>query len=142
MPPSSIYLLTSAPIFLCQFHCHVGPLPHLVVTLNVLATNLHWICHTIILATNLCRICNTILFTTDPGKVCDTIIACANLGQICHRAISSTDLGELYCKSHNLPNSSIPVLPSYDLMGLPASCTSRPMTSGWKRRPKSLGYQC
>ncbi|CCF48430.1 hypothetical protein NDA11_001785 [Ustilago hordei] len=38
------------------------------------------------------------------------------------------DLSELFHKSYDLPNFSIPVLPSYELMDLPASCTSRPMT--------------
>ncbi|SYW74112.1 uncharacterized protein UHO2_00977 [Ustilago hordei] len=55
-------------------------------------------------------------------------MAHADLAGICPRAIPSTDLSELYCKFHDLPNSLIPALPSYDLPDLPAFCASRPMT--------------
>ena len=82
----------------------------------------------ILLAIDLRRICLMILCTADSGEIHDTIMACANLAGICPRAIPPADLGELYCKSRDLPDSSIPVLPSYDLPDLPAFCTSRPMT--------------
>ncbi|SOV05158.1 uncharacterized protein UDID_17850 [Ustilago sp. UG-2017a] len=77
-------------------------------------------------ATNLRRICYTI--STDPGRVRGTVLARADLGEICHRAVSTTDLSELRCKSHDLPDSLIPALPSYGLTGLPASCAFSPMT--------------
>ena len=81
-----------------------------------------------ILAIELCRTCRMIQCTADSGVICDTLIACTNLGEICLRAASPTDLGGLYCKSYDLPDSSIPALPSYDLTDLPASCASCPMT--------------
>ncbi|CCF49966.1 hypothetical protein NDA11_007553 [Ustilago hordei] len=90
--------------------------------------------HAIILAIDLCRICHMILCTADSGRIHDTIMAHANLAGICSRTVSPTDLSELYCKSHNLPDSLIPVLPSYDLTDLPASCASRPMTGCSKSR--------
>ncbi|SYW81846.1 uncharacterized protein UHO2_00351 [Ustilago hordei] len=82
----------------------------------------------IILAIDLCGICLMILCTADSGGICDTIMACADLARICPRTVLPTDLSELYCKSHDLPNSSIPALPSYDLTDLPVFCASRPMT--------------
>ncbi|SOV04980.1 uncharacterized protein UDID_17816 [Ustilago sp. UG-2017a] len=44
------------------------------------------------------------------------------------KADSTADLSELCCKSCNLPDPLIPVLPSYESTGLPASCAFRPMT--------------
>ena len=79
-------------------------------------------------ATILRRICYAISSTTDPGRICGTVLACADLGKICHRAISTTDLSEFCCKSHDLPDSLIPVLPSYELTDLPTSCAFNPMT--------------
>ena len=82
----------------------------------------------IILATDLHGICYMISSTTDLGGIHDTILVHADLDGICHRTASTTDLNELCCKSHDLPNSVIPVLPSYELTDLLTSCTSRPMT--------------
>ncbi|SPC64815.1 uncharacterized protein UHOD_12118 [Ustilago sp. UG-2017b] len=59
----------------------------------------------------------------------DINFARADLDEICNRAVSTTDLSELCCKSYDLPNSLIPALPSYELMDLPASCASSPMTN-------------
>ena len=78
---------------------------------------------------DLCRKCCTIQFIADSGVICDTLIPHTDLDEICLRAASPTDFGGLYCKSYDLPNSSIPVLPSYDLKDLPDSCASRPMTT-------------
>ncbi|SOV02006.1 uncharacterized protein UDID_18932 [Ustilago sp. UG-2017a] len=74
-------------------------------------------CHTIILATDLRRVCHVIMLTAEPGGIRDINSTHANL-----------DLGELCCNSYHLPDSLIPVLPSYDSTGLPASCAFRPMT--------------
>ncbi|SPC60839.1 uncharacterized protein UHOD_11169 [Ustilago sp. UG-2017b] len=67
--------------------------------------------------------------TTDPGGIRDSTFTCTDLTEICHRADSTEDLGELCCKSYNLPDPLIPALPSYESMGLPASCAFRPMTT-------------
>ena len=69
-----------------------------------------------------------IVLTADSGGICDINIACADLDEICHSTVPTTDLNEFCCKSHNLPDPSIPALPSYELTGLPASCAFRPMT--------------
>ena len=71
-----------------------------------------------------------IMLTADSGRICDINVTCADLDEICHRTIPTTDLNEFCCKSHNLPDPSIPALPSYELTGLSASCASRPMTQG------------
>ncbi|CCF52688.1 hypothetical protein NDA11_000222 [Ustilago hordei] len=70
------------------------------------------------------------MLTADPGRIHDITFTHADVDEICHRAVSTTDLSELYCKPYNLPDSLIPALPSYESMGLPASCTFRPMTPG------------
>ncbi|SPC63743.1 uncharacterized protein UHOD_11316 [Ustilago sp. UG-2017b] len=63
-----------------------------------------------------------------PEWIRDINFARADLDEICNRAVSTTDLSELCCKSYDLPDSLIPALPSYELMDLPASCASSPMT--------------
>ncbi|SOV05723.1 uncharacterized protein UDID_18503 [Ustilago sp. UG-2017a] len=74
---------------------------------------------------------------TDPSGICDTIFACTDLGEICNRAVSTTDHREFCCKSYDLPDSLIPVLPSYELMGLLTSCASRPMTCTMKSQQQA-----
>ena len=76
--------------------------------------------------------------TTDLGRIRNINFAHANLGEICNRAVSTTDLSELCCKSYNLPSSLIPALPSYELMDLPASCASGPMTMDYKEATGDL----
>ena len=53
--------------------------------------------------------------TADSGGIRDIDNAHADFAVICHRADSTTDLGELCHSSSNLPDSTIPVLPSYEL---------------------------
>ncbi|SPC65774.1 uncharacterized protein UHOD_11121 [Ustilago sp. UG-2017b] len=67
--------------------------------------------------------------TTDPDRIRDTTFTRTDLTEICHRADSTTDLGELCRNSYNLPDSLISAFPSYEPMGLPASCAFRPMTT-------------
>ncbi|SOV04535.1 uncharacterized protein UDID_17118 [Ustilago sp. UG-2017a] len=69
------------------------------------------------------------MLTADPGGIHDINSTCADLGEICHRADSTTDLSELGCRSHDLPDSLIPALPSYELTDLLTSCASSPMTN-------------
>ncbi|SOV06258.1 uncharacterized protein UDID_19493 [Ustilago sp. UG-2017a] len=65
---------------------------------------------------------------TDSGGIRDINIVHADLDEICHRTVSTTNFTDYFCKSHDLFDFSIPVLPSYELTVLPASCTLRPMT--------------
>ena len=55
------------------------------------------------------------MLTTDPGGIRDIDIVHADLDEICHRTVSTTDLTEFFCNSLDLPDSSIPALPSYEL---------------------------
>ncbi|SOV08073.1 uncharacterized protein UDID_17276 [Ustilago sp. UG-2017a] len=66
--------------------------------------------------------------TTVPGGICDPPFTCTDLTEICHRANPTAGLSELCRKPNNLPDPLIPVLPSYESTGLPASCAFRPMT--------------
>ncbi|SPC63778.1 uncharacterized protein UHOD_11332 [Ustilago sp. UG-2017b] len=100
----------------------------LVPSLAALGLPRMCICCMNILVTDLCGFCHIVSSTTDLGKIRDINFARANLGEICNRAVSTTDLSELCCKSYDLPDSLIPALPSYELMDLPTSCTSSPMT--------------
>ena len=80
-----------------------------------LSPSLHANHHMDVLVTVLCRICHMIVLTTDFSGNCDNDFICAGFNEICHRTVSITDLAEFFWKSHNLPNSSILVLPSYEL---------------------------
>ncbi|KAJ1023657.1 hypothetical protein NDA18_004643 [Ustilago nuda] len=68
-----------------------------------------------ILATDLHRICHTISLAADSGGIRDIDDARADSAVICHRADSTADLGELCRSSYDLPDSTIPALPSYEL---------------------------
>ena len=70
--------------------------------MNILVTDLHGICHTIVLA-------------ADSGGICDIDDACADFAVVCHRAGSIANLGELCRSSYDLPDSMFPALPSYEL---------------------------
>ena len=71
-----------------------------------------------ILTTDLCGICHTILLAADSGGICDIDDAHADFAAICHRADSTANLGELCCSSYDLPDPTIPALPSYELQSL------------------------
>ena len=81
-----------------------------------------------VVVTDLNEICHTIIITADSGKICDIEFVRADPNEICHRTGSTTDSAEFFCKSTDPPDPSIPVLPSYELSGLPASCAVKPMT--------------
>ena len=68
-----------------------------------------------ILTTDLCGICHTISLAADSGGIRDIDDAHADFAAICHRADSTSNLSELCCSSYDLPNSTIPALPSYEL---------------------------
>ena len=70
--------------------------------MDILTTDLHGICHMISLA-------------ADSGGIHDIDNARADFAVICHRADSTADLSELCCSSYNLPDPTIPALPSYEL---------------------------
>ena len=68
-----------------------------------------------ILTTDLHRICHMISLAADSGGICNIDNAHANFAVVCHRADSTANLGELCRSSYDLPDSTIPVLPSYEL---------------------------
>ncbi|CCF49988.1 hypothetical protein NDA11_005787 [Ustilago hordei] len=72
---------------------------------------------------------------SDSGKICDIEFVHADPNEICHRTGSTTDFTEFFCKSTNPPDPLIPVLPSYELSGLPASCATKPMTGAFSTKP-------
>ncbi|SOV04482.1 uncharacterized protein UDID_17096 [Ustilago sp. UG-2017a] len=75
------------------------------------------------LATDLRGICHKVSLVADSGGICDIDDARADFAGVCHRADSTADLGELCRSSYDLPDSTIPVLPSYHF-GLPSLCAA------------------
>ncbi|SOV02887.1 uncharacterized protein UDID_18062 [Ustilago sp. UG-2017a] len=75
------------------------------------------------LATDLRGICPKVSLVADSGGIRDIDDARADFAGVCHRADSTADLGELCRSSYDLPDSTIPALPSYHI-GLPSLCAA------------------
>ena len=56
-----------------------------------------------------------IMLAAGSGGICDIDDACADFTVICYSADSTADLGELCRSSYDLPDPTIPALPSYEL---------------------------